>query len=98
MTDKQKITTIYVSAAAICVLILLTTWFIQGTHLKPPPAPEPQYVVDEMSGPLLTCETILASSTKMVVTLRFLNSKARCGHLPSFMRLVQCVPNATLRV
>ena len=40
MTDKQKITTIYVSAAAICVLILLTTWLIQGTHLKPPPAPE----------------------------------------------------------
>jgi len=60
MTDKQKITTIYVSAAAICVLILLTTWFIQGTHLKPPPAPEPQYVVDEMSGPLLTLRNDLS--------------------------------------
>ncbi|MGB2403651.1 MAG: SCO family protein [Akkermansiaceae bacterium] len=60
MTDKQKITTIYVSAAAISVLILLTTWFIQGTQLKPPPAPEPQYIVDEVSGPLLTLRNDLS--------------------------------------
>jgi len=54
MTDKQKITTIYVSAAAISVLILLTTWLVQSTQLKPPPAPEPQFVVGKSSGPLLT--------------------------------------------
>jgi protein SCO1/2 len=60
MTDKQKITTIYVSAAAISVLIILTTWLIQGTQLKPPPAPEPKYAVDERSGPLLTLRNDLS--------------------------------------
>ena len=60
MTDKQKITTIYVSAAAISVLIILTTWLIRGTQLKPPPAPEPQYVVNEVSGPLLTLRNDLS--------------------------------------
>ncbi len=60
MTDKQKITTIYVSAAAISVLIILTTLLIQGTQLKPPPPPEPQYSVNEVSGPLLTLRNDLS--------------------------------------
>ena len=60
MTDKQKITTIYVSAAAISVLIILTTLLIQGTQLKPPPPPESQYSVNEVSGPLLTLRNDLS--------------------------------------
>ena len=49
MTDKQKITTIYVSAAALSVLILLITWLIRP---KPTPLEKPQYVEQGISAPL----------------------------------------------
>lgn len=51
MTDKQKITTIYVSAAALSILILLITWLIRP---KPTPLEKPQYVEQGISAPLLS--------------------------------------------
>lgn len=56
MSDKQKILVIYISVAVICVLILLTTWLIRGSHLRAPEPEQPQYAQQEAVTPLLTLE------------------------------------------
>lgn len=56
MNDKQKIVVIYVSVAVICVLILATTWLIQGRHADKRPPEPPQYTLQEEFEPLLTLE------------------------------------------
>jgi protein SCO1/2 len=59
MNDKQKIVVIYASVAAICVLIVLTTWLIRSNHLQPPQPEAPQYVQEDISTPLLSLENDL---------------------------------------
>lgn len=56
MSDKQKIVVIYLSVAVLCVLILLTTWLIRGSHLQAPEPDAPLYVQEGVSTPLLTLE------------------------------------------
>ncbi|MGB1873830.1 MAG: SCO family protein [Akkermansiaceae bacterium] len=56
MSDKQKIALIYISVAVLCVLILLTTWLIRGSHLQEPEPEVPRYVQEGVSTPLLTLE------------------------------------------
>lgn len=56
MNDKQKIVLIYVSVAAICVLILITTWVIRGRHVDNEKPEKPYYALQEEFQPLLTLE------------------------------------------
>lgn len=59
MTDKQKIVTIYLSAAVLSGLILFTTWMIRGRHIENQKPEQPYYVQQAEQNefePLLTLE------------------------------------------
>lgn len=54
MSDKTKIVCIYVGVAVICVLILVTTYFIQGRQVQP--ELEPYYARESQFEPQLKLE------------------------------------------